>query len=273
MSVQAEQAAREVAPWIEALARLGYAAKGVAYILVGILAVRAAQGAGGETTGLEGAFRTILRQPFGEILLYVVALGLLGYALWRIIEGLTDPAGLGADPKGIARRLFRIGRGVFHAFLAWGAFKLARGTGGGSSQDQEAESLTAQVMEMPFGVWLVGAGGVILAGYGIAQLVRAWKAKLDKQLALGSIEPGRRRWLVLVSRYGLAARGVVFAILGGFLIAAAIQHDPTEAGSTGEALTAIGGAGAWVLVLVALGLASYGVYELVKARYRRIDVA
>jgi hypothetical protein len=270
IQAEAEAAAREVAPWIEKLARVGYAAKGVVYILVGLLAVR------GATGGTDQAFTTILRQPFGEALLYLIALGLVGYALWRILEGIMDPAGRGNDAKALTVRGFRITRGLFHLFLAWGVFQLARGGGGGGAgSDDGAETWTARLLEQPFGVWLVVGIGLGVVGYGLGQLFRAWKSKIDKKLRIASLDPGKRKWIVRISRYGLAARGVVFGIIGVFLVQAGLSRNAEEAGGTGEALGAIGSGpfGGWTLAIVAVGLASYGVYQLVKARYRRIDVA
>ena len=192
---EAEAAAREIAPWIERMARVGYAAKGIVYILIGLLAIR------GATGGMDGAFLTILRQPFGEVLLYVIALGLVGYALWRILEGITDPAGRGTDVKGLSVRGFRISRGLFHLFLAWGVFQLARGSSsGGAGSDDGAETWTARLLEQPFGVWLVIGIGLGIVGYGLGQLFRAWKSKLDKQLRIGSLDPGKRKWIIRISR-------------------------------------------------------------------------
>jgi hypothetical protein len=269
IQAEAEAAAREVAPWIERLARVGYAAKGIVYILIGLLALR------GATGGMDGAFLTILRQPFGEVLLYAIALGLVGYALWRVLEGIMDPAGRGTDVKGLTVRGFRISRGVFHLFLAWGVFQIARGSGGGAGSDDGAEAWTARLLEQPFGVWLVVGIGLGIIGYGLGQLFRAWKSKLDRKLRIASLDPGKRKWLIRVSRYGLAARGIVFGIIGAFLVQAGISRNAEEAGSTGAALGAIGSGpfGQWTLAIVAVGLASYGVYQLLKARYRRIDVA
>src|SRR5688500_806659 len=129
---QLEDAAREVAPWIVALARIGYLAKALLYATVGILAAQAALGEGGRTTDLGGALREVVQAPMGEALLFAIAAGLAGYALWRLVEAFTDAEGKGDDAKGIARRVGSAARGLAHGALAIAAFDLATGNGGGS---------------------------------------------------------------------------------------------------------------------------------------------
>lgn len=271
-SSQLERGAREAAPWIERLARLGYGSKGVVYIIIGLMSLRAALGGRGDTTtDTSGAFRRILEQPFGEALLILVAVGLLGYSVWRIIQSVIDPEGQGSGAKGIGYRLVLFGRGVFHAFLAWEAFSLAMRMGGSSGKSED--HWAARVLAQPFGATLLLIVAVSIAGYGLAQVVRAVGSKVDKRLRLGSLSPRTRRWVIRISRYGLAARGVVFMLIGFLFFRAARQQDASEAGGVGEALGTLFGSSTWLLAVVAVGLASYGIYELIKARYRWIAVA
>lgn len=130
------------------------------------------------------------------------------------------------------------------------------------------------MLAQPFGAWLVGAAGAGLLLFGVSQLVHAWKAKLDDQLELAQLDPGQRTWVVRVSRVGIAARGLVLLLIGAFVVQAAVEFDPSEAEGVGGALRSLEQApyGSWLLGSVALGLAAYGVYELVRARYRRIRV-
>ena len=262
-----------VAPWIERFARIGFAAKAVLYAIVGGLALRAALGTGGRTTGSRGALETLVRQEWGAIALVVMALGLFGYAAWRIAEAILDPERKGHDAKGIALRVSFAARGLFHAALGVQAIRLA--TGGAVSGDQSAESLTANAMQAPMGRWLVAAAGLCIAGYGLYQLYRAWKAKLSRQLDLSRLSREAGSWVIKVCRLGIGARGVVFAIIGGFLVRAGLDRNASEAADTGEALRAIGQQplGTWLLALVATGLIAYAVYEAVQARYRVIRPA
>lgn len=270
-SARLERGARDAAPWIERLARLGYGSKGAVYVIIGLMSLGAAFGRGQSGADASGAFRRILEQPFGEALLIVVAVGLLGYAVWRVIESVLDPEGKGSDAKGIGYRIGLFGRGVFHGFLAWEAFALAMrmGTSGGNSEDHWA----ARILAQPFGATLLMIVAASIGGYGAAQLVRAFKSKLDKRLRLGSLSPGTRTWVIRISRYGLAARGIVFLLIGLFFFRAARQEDASEAGGVGEALGALFDSSSWLLAVVAVGLVSYGVYQLVRARYRRISIA
>jgi hypothetical protein len=261
----------EIAPWVERLARVGYAAKALLYGTIGVLAAQAALGNGGQTTDSRGAMREVLQAPFGRALLFIVALGLVGYAVWRVVQGITDPEGRGKDPKGLALRGSYVARGLLHLGLALSAFRLASGSGDSGGGGQRQEELTARAMESPGGealVWLIGAG---ILGYGLYQLYRAYAAKLSKQLDLGQLSAETGRWAIGISRFGIAARGVVFSIIGGFMLQAAMRNDPQQAGGVGDSLRRLGEMGRWPLAVVAIGLVAYGAYELLNARYRRIQ--
>jgi hypothetical protein len=267
-------AAREAAPWVEKLARLGYAAKGVVYLIIGGIAARAAFGSGERVQGSQGALRTILEQPFGKFLLALVALGLAGYALWRFVQAGLDPEHGGrTDGGGAAKRVGYAISGAIHTGLALAAARMVMGRGGGGG-DRTAD-WTATLMRQPAGRWLVAAVGLGIAGYGAYALYRAYAVKLDKRLDLSRMSPAARTWAVRSGRAGIAARGVVFAMMGFFLLRAALRSNPGEARGLDGALRALQqqSYGPWLLGLVALGLVGYGIYQLVEARYRRIQPA
>jgi hypothetical protein len=259
-------------PWIERLARAGFLAKGVVYLLIGILALQAAAGAGGRTTGTAGAFRVLLHQPLGRWLLWLMAIGLAGYAAWRMICALIDPEQRGRQGwKRLAVRAGYAGSALIHAGLAWQAVRLALGQGGGSG-DGQAESRTAQLLDAPLGPWLVGLVALGLAGYGVGQIVRGFRRDAASRLHLGNLGSDERRIVLRAARAGLVSRGVVFGLMAVFLARAALQHDPTEAGGLAEALQTLARQpyAPFVLGAVALGLAAYGAYQLALARYRVI---
>jgi len=270
---EAGDAIAPAAPWIERLARVGYAAKAVLYSVVGVLALQSALGDGGDTIGSRGALETLVRQEFGPVILVVIAAGLFGYATWRVIEAILDPERRGRNVKGIALRGSYAARGIIHAALGVQAVRLA--VGSQRSRGQAVESWTARVLDAPLGAWLVIAAGIAVAGYGIYQLYRAWAAKLSKQLDVASLSRETGSWLTKVCRFGIAARGVVFAMCGWYLVRAGLAHNATAAADTGEALGAIERQpfGDWMLALVAVGLIAYGAYEVVQARYRVIRPA
>ncbi len=263
----------DVASWIGTLARVGYASRGILYIIIGALAIALALGSGGDTTGSRGALQTIAEQPLGTLALIVIALGLAGYAAWRISQALTNPERLGSDAKGIVRRLGYAVRALIYGALAVTAARMVMGFSSGDSSGQ-TDSYTARVMELPAGRWLVGLAGAVVIAYGIHRLVQAWRADIGKHMRLGEVNGDTRRWIINVSRFGIAARGVVFVLVGWFFVQAAVQYDPSEAGGVSEALTTLAGEsyGALLLGVVALGLVAFGVHSILQARYRRIDV-
>lgn len=266
------EAGRQVAPWVERLARAGYLVKGGVYVLVGLLAVQAAFGIGGETTGASGALRALARQPFGSSLLAVVAVGLFGYAGWRLIQGLLDVERKGADPKGLLKRFGYAVSGIAYGGLALQALQLFLGRG--SSRDNSSELWTARALDAPFGGWLVFAGALVMFGLALnAGVVAVGRMYRDK-LKLSQMNEGEKRFADVTAIAGLLGRGAVFAIIGVLLVRAALFHDPHEAGSSEQALEFIarGPFGAWLLALVALGLVAYGAYAGVQSRFRRINV-
>ncbi len=268
---KAENAVRDVAPWIVKLARLGFAAKALLYMTIGVLACAAALRLGGSPgTGSRGAMAKLLDAPFGHALLVVIAIGMFGYAAWRIIQGIADPEHNGHDAKGIAKRVRSVGVGILHAALGVSAIKLAWGDLSAANDGARSKSATAQALATPGGtyaLWAVAAGFVAYGGY---QLYKAWKAKLNKELSLGGMSPGTRRIVIATSRFGIAARGIVFATIGVLLARAVQNHNPRHASGVKQAMLELFTFGRIPFFVVATGLIAYGVYELINARYRRI---
>ncbi len=261
----------DVAPWVERLARVGYAAKALLYIMVGVLAAQAGLGRGGRAVDTQGALRQVHSVTFGRATLILIAAGLIGYAIWRVVEGILDPDRRGTDLKGLALRASFVARGLLHGALGVTALSLAARERPGPHTDQ-TRHWTAVAFGLPAGellVWLVALG---IGGYGVYQLYRAYASKLSRQLNLVELGANSMQWVVGVSRFGIAARGVVFCLIGFFLARAAAQHDAAQAGGLRKSLGLLAGIGRWPFVVVALGLVAYGVYELVNARYRRIRV-
>lgn len=270
----ARAAGREVGRWIEKLARVGYLAKAVVYGLVGVLALRLAFGmSGGETTGAEGALQEIGAAPWGKLLLVLLAVGLLGYAAWRLVQGALDVEGAGRDGKGLAKRVGQVGSAVIHGSLAFYALSLAGGSGGGGGGESEQE-WTARLLSHGWGVWLVGLVGVITVVVGVYQFKLGKDARFTRHWKTGEMSPRQREWGTRAGRLGLMARGVVFVLMGWFFLRAAWQHDASEARGLGGALAEIGNSamGTWLLAIVALGFVCYAVYCVVQARYRHFRV-
>ena len=251
---------------IERLARLGYACIGIVYMIVGGLAVHAGLGRGSTGTK-QDAFLVILRQPFGKIALGVIAFGLIGYTLWRLVSAVTDGDRRGSDAKGWALRVASACRGLAYGAITIEVIRLMMDRGSGHNEEQATKHGTARLMEQPFGQWLVAALGLGIVAYGAYQLYAAWDAKLSKRISLGEVDDRVRSKVVAISRFGIGARGIVFFIIGGSIVIAAVQHNPNAARGMAGALNALPQP---MLIAVGVGLAAYGVYALVNARYRRI---
>lgn len=265
------QLTKNSSSWIERLARFGYAAKGLVYGIVGLLAAQAAVGNGGRTTDTQGALQAIVTQPFGKVLLGIVAIGLFGYVLWQFVQAIKDPENKGSDAKGILQRIGYAISGIIYAGLALSAVRIILGSGGGNSN--YTEDWTARLLSQPFGQWLVGTIGAFIVGLGFYQFYKAFTTKFRKQFNLSELSDTEQKWVKAISRLGLAARGVVFCVIGFFLIQAARQSDASQVQGLGEALHTLEQQpyGSWILGIVAVGLVAYGIYMVMQARYRRID--
>lgn len=254
------------------MARVGYAAKALLYITVGLLAAQAGVGQRSRPVDPQGALRVFHDITFGRIVLLIIAAGLIGYAVWRVIEGIVDPDNRGADAKGVALRTSFAARGVVHAGLGITALRLALRERPEPHGDQTPE-WTAAAFGLPAGVLLVWIVALGIGGYGVYQLYRAYASKLSRQLKLSQLGAGTRKWVIAVSRFGLAARGVVFCLIAYLLARAAAYHSPAQAGGVRKSLGLLARLGHWPFVVVSVGLIAYGVYELLNARYRQIRVA
>jgi len=275
MAIQArpdvQQGLRAASPALVMLGRAGYAAKGIVYVVMGALAAKVALGTGGRTTDTRGAIGVIGDGPMGTIALVAIGVGLIGYMLWRLIAAATDAEGEGDEPTKLVVRAAQAGRGIAYGVLGVQALRALGGDDVGS-QGAAARHWTARLLEMPFGRALVVGVGLGVLGYAAYQLYRAFSDKARKHLDLAQAGPTQATWIVRLGRFGIAARGVVFAMIGVFLVRAGLQGDSGEAGGIAQSLQALGNAsyGRLVLGAVAFGLIAYGVYQLATARYRHM---
>lgn len=269
-----EAGAQATKPGIEFLGRLGYAAKGAVYLLIGVLAVQAAMGEGGQTTDQTGALTHIASMPFGKLILGFLVVGLLGYALWRAVQAFMDTEHKGTDAKGLLARALYLGVAGIYAGLALSAVKLLTSGQGSASSSEKTQGWTAWLMDQPFGVWIIGLVGAAIIANGLAQFYKAWKSSLTEDLHLTDVGAQHADLVTKIGRAGYAARGVAFTMIGGFLVGAAIHHNPSEAQGLDGILATLAAQpfGPYLLGIVAIGLAAYGVFALVEARYRRMVI-
>lgn len=251
------------------LARAGFAARGLIYGIIGILAIKLAVGAGGTTTNQQGAMKTIAHQPFGKVLLILVAIGLAGYSVWRLLHGLL---GYGPEDSDSGfERVSALGSGIVYAGLCAIAVEILLGSGssGGSGS---AHRETAGVLGWPGGTWLVAVAGVVLIGVGLFQGYRGLSKEFLKDSKTEQMSAKVRTWVEWIGSFGHLARMVVFGLVGVFLIKAAIDYNPNSAVGLDGALAKIARAayGPFLLGVISAGLIAFGLYSLSDARYRRI---
>jgi len=267
------QAVRRAAdnPWAERFARLGLAARGVLYIVIGILAFRVAFGHFEEQASQNGALQELSAQPGGLVLVWIVAIGLIGYSLWRLLSAALGPV---ADPVATdaKQRVKALAEGIGYGAVAIIAVKVATGSAssssGGSGQKQ-----TATVLSWPGGQFLVGLAALVIIGVGLFFVYDGWTADFTKELKLGELSPTARKAVIALGRFGRVAQGVVFGIIGVLVMVAAVQFDPDKAKGLDGALKALAAEpyGRWVLAIIALGFLAYGVYGLAEAKLRRVS--
>ena len=255
---------------LKTMARTGFVAKGVVYGIIGILTFKAAIDMGGQKAGQMQVLEWLEKQTLGNILLILMALGLLCYAAWRFIQAVKDPEHIGDDKKGKAKRtgfffsgLLYLGIAVMAALKAFGSSK-----GSGSSGSAQQSSFLASET----GLWVLGiiGAGIIIAG--IFQFIKAYKNDYYKKLGLATVGDEKKRETVKkTAEFGLSARGVILLIIGFFAVKAAVNSNPSEIKTTQEAFSFIqeSAYGPWLMALVAAGLIAYAAYMFLMAKYRR----
>jgi uncharacterized membrane protein len=253
--------------FISHFARVGYAAKAFTYVLLAYMVWRAAE-AGERAGNTRRAMGVVDRSAaLGDIVLVAIAIGLGGYAIWKLYCAVLNPE----DDKW-TKRVGCLFIASINAGLAWQAVLLFTTQHGSSGGPDQAAHWSAVVMRYPLGIWAVGIAGICILGYGVRQIYRGIISKLDDQLRLYRLDKDHRHWAVVVSRIGIAARGFVFGLIGLFLVRASLRADPSQARDFGDSIQELGRqpAGHFLLLAVAAGLVAYAVYELIRALYREI---
>lgn len=258
--------------FFEALPRIGYAARGVVYILLGGLALTSALWGGGGGEGSSEALSSLLGLPLGRIALGLVSLGLLAYVLWKFAQGLLNADNREKDLQGFAIRGGNLISGGANLVLMFSAASMALNLGQSNGGGEGEEAASAWLLQQPFGPLLLGlvACGILAAGgaqfwYGISHGYR-------KRMPLPQAQ---KLWMDPLSSFGLMARGTVFAIISGFLFFAALTVSPDQAGGMREALNYLYALpyGRVLYGVMSLGLLAFGLYGMLQARYRRVDVS
>lgn len=254
---------------LDKLARIGFITRGIVYGTIGVLAARLALGFGGKTTDSAGAINYLSQQPFGKFLLMLLFVGFAGYALWRFIQAYNNFKINDSKKKleGAKAALM----GVLNGALAYGALNILMSKNQGNTSTQ---SMTANLMNQPMGLWLVGIVGLGFIGTGIYQFYKAYKGKFKDDLMTEKMDSKELEITDKLAKAGLTSRGIGFSIIGYFLIQAALNHNPSQSKGLGQALSTIISQpfGTFLLALVALGFIAYAGFSFVNAKYNKVEV-
>ncbi|MGY1792742.1 DUF1206 domain-containing protein [Geodermatophilus sp. SYSU D00525] len=256
---------------LENLARVGLVAYGVVHLLVAWLALQLAWGGGDQPADQSGALGTLAETPVGKPLLWVLGIGLVALALWQAAEVLRWRYGWSASgelrKRAVTKSVKALAKAVVYAVLAVAAFRFAAGAGQSSAAQQQQAA--AGVFGWPGGRWLVGVAGLVVIGIGIHQVVKGVKKSFVDEIDLTSAPPAARRTVTRLGQVGYPAKGVAFGVVGGLLVYAAVTVDPAKVSGLDGAMRTILEApfGKALLTLVAVGIAAFGVFCFVRARY------
>lgn len=254
----------------ENFARFGMVAKGAVYSLIGTLTALAAFGQGGEQTGSKGALQYLAKQSYGQIMLAILGLGLLGYVFWRMYQTFSNPKNLSDDAKGIGKRVAYFISGLLYGGLAFYSFKLAFGSSGSSGGSSSG-----------LGSLLSGSNGktiAIIIGIGMAikaiyDLYRAYSDKFKQEVEELDMNQTERKTLINAGRFGHTARGIVIGLMAYLTLKSGFSSGNSINTKTDAFSFIQNEFGSIALGLVALGLVGYGVYMFIKAKYPSISVA
>jgi len=259
--------------WLDRAARVGFAARGLLYLTIAFLAVSIARGRSGQTADKQGAVRALADTSIGTFLLVVLVVGFVGLGLWQAAEAIWGKRQEREDAKRAAKRAGAAGKAVLYLVLAGTAasvlFGGERSKGGG---DQKEQSWTAKVLDVPGGRLIVGLAGLVVIGAGAWLLVRGVRRKFEKHLDTSSMSHSMCRAATTLGLLGHVARGVVAGLAGLLLVKSALDYDAQQAKGVDGTLRTIAEQpyGRVLLLLAAAGLAAFGLYSFVEARYRRL---
>jgi hypothetical protein len=254
---------------LEYLARGGFIVYGVIHLLFAWLALQVAMGDSKGESDQSGALQSLAGQPFGKTMLVIAVIGMIALAIWQAFEAAIGESGP-QDKEAIAERVISACRAIIYLSFAWIAIKVLQGANAstGDSQEKGASSLMAN----SGGRWLVGLIGLVVVGVGIGLVIYGVTKKFEKHLNTQQMSATVRKTTRRLGVAGYSAKGVAYAIAGGLIVAAAVTYDAEKARGLDAALRLLAeqSYGPWLLGLVALGIAAFGVYCFSQARYRKV---
>jgi hypothetical protein len=254
---------------LEYLVRGGFVCYGVIHLLFAWLSLQVAFGHSGQEGDQNGALQSLAGNSFGKVLLVVIAIGMIALGLWQAFEAAVGESGP-RNKEASAERVLSGLRAIIYLWLAWTAIKVVNGTNSSSAANSQHKSST--VMSSTGGRWLVGLVGLVVIGVGIALIVNAVTKRFAKKLNTGKMRASVRKTTVRLGQFGYSAKGVAYGIAGVLVVVAAVKYDPDKARGLDSALKALAGHayGGWLLALIAVGFAAFGVFCFSQAKYRKV---
>jgi hypothetical protein len=254
---------------LEYLARGGFATYGVIHLLFAWLALQVAFGHSGQEGDQNGALQTLAGNAFGKVMLVIIAAGMIGLAIWQAFEAIVGESGP-RDKTAIAERVISGIRTIAYLWLAWTAIKVVRGADSSSAASNQSKS--SDLMSSTAGRWAVGLAGLVVLGVGIGLVVYGVSKKFEKHLNTQQMRPSVRKSTRRLGMAGYSAKGVAYGITGVLVLVAAIKYDPNKARGLDAALKTLAGHayGVWLLALIAVGFAAFGVFCFSQAKYRKV---
>lgn len=253
---------------VKQTARAGYISKGTVYAVTGVLAFGAAAGLGSQSKGKLGVLEFLQNQPFGNVILGVLAIGLLCYAFWRFFQSIRDPEHIGTDAKAVGKRIgFFLSGLVYLGLAVFSAYQIFRDAGGGGQGKSGDGSMLPQEL-LPYVFYAIAIG---LALKSVFQFVTAYKGEFLDKFHLNSLSNiNTRKTIKWLGYVGMISRGIVVGIISYFFFRAADGAGSEDMKGTAEAFSFLrASSGPWLVGLVAFGLICYGSYMFMMAKYRR----
>ena len=258
-------------PLVELLERLGYAVRGALYAVMGLLALGIAlRIGGGQTTDLSGSLVFLISNPFGKLVLIIIVVGLAAYSLWGFIRAIYDPLNRGSDASGYLARLGFVTSALSYAAIV--VFSLRILTGSGGSSGESTQKTIASILNHPGGGSVTVIIGLIAIGVGLGQFLEAYRATFAKDLKGTEMSERERKRSIALGRFGMFARGVVFLVIGWFIVQAGLHHDPGQVQGFGGAFQFLLNQpfGRVLMGIVALGFVALGLHSFACARWIRL---
>jgi len=255
--------------WLDRGIRFGFVVYGLVHLMVAWLALQLAFGDHSGHANSTGALTKLAHTTFGGVLVWLVALGMLVLVLWRLLDAAVGHQEESDGGKRTRKRLVSLGKAVIYGAVSLSAFRIATSSSHSSKKGGGTDDTTATIMQWPGGQLIVGLIGLAIIAYGANLVRRAWTEKFREHLDAEGQSGEAGRAYVKFGKAGYTAKGVAFAVIGGLFVYAAVTHDAKKSGGLDVALHKVlqQPFGQWLLALIAIGIACYGLFCFARARH------